>query len=66
VKERFVTVFEERLPEFCREVGVLWLVFSMLDRLVASNLTLLWFVSNFSVSVAAYLFGIYIEARASR
>lgn len=56
----------ERFAEALRECGILWLVFSILDRLVAGSLTAAWVLSNVSVSIAMWLFGIYIERRNKR
>ena len=63
MNERFLDVIVRQMPELWRECGVLWLVFSILDRLVINTLTAAWIVSNVSVSIAAWLLGIYIEAR---
>ncbi|HKO55115.1 MAG TPA: hypothetical protein VJ276_04510 [Thermoanaerobaculia bacterium] len=51
----------ERLAEALRECGVLWLVFSILDRWVADTLTPLWGFGNALASVALWVSGIYIE-----
>jgi hypothetical protein len=63
VKERLTAVLDERLSEFCRECGVLWLVFSLLDRLVANTITLSWVGWNVCGSLVVYAIGIYIEVR---
>jgi hypothetical protein len=42
---------------------MLWFVFSILDRLVLNTITAGWVASNLSASLAAWLLGIYIEAR---
>ena len=61
-----IDVFEERFAEAMRECGVLWLVFSLLDRLVDEKLSLPWIGWNLFVSVALWFIGTYIEARAKQ
>jgi hypothetical protein len=53
----------ERVAEAARELGILWLVFSLLDRLVAGTFTLPWAMVNGLVALAAWSFGLYIESR---
>ena len=49
--------------EALRECGILWLVFSVLDKAVSSRLTVPWTMWNFSGSVALWLLGMYIETK---
>lgn len=51
----------ERSSEALREIGVLWLVFAMLDKLLADELTLPWLLTNGTAAIAAWVSGIYIE-----
>lgn len=53
--------FAERASEAMREIGVLWLVFATLDKLVADELTVAWTVANGTAAIAAWAGGIYIE-----
>jgi hypothetical protein len=50
-----------RMGEAFREAALLWLVFSLLDRLVEGKLTTPWVTWNLCGSVAWWLFGIYFE-----
>jgi len=54
---------EERFSEACREVALLWLTFSLLDRLVAGTITFPWILGNGGVAIAAWVLGLYIELR---
>lgn len=63
MKSSLRDVFGSRLHEVLREIGVLWLVFSTLDRLIADKLTLSWFLLNAVFALAAWTMGIYIEWR---
>ena len=56
----------ERFAEAVRECGVLWLVFSILDRLLTDELTIPWAAWNISASVAVWVFGMYIELRVKK
>jgi hypothetical protein len=49
------------IAEGVREIGILWLVFSMLDRILANRLTLQWSIANVAGSVAIWLLGLYID-----
>ena len=51
----------ERFGEAARESAILWFVFSALDALVSRALTVPWFLSNTSVAIAVWAFGIYFE-----
>jgi hypothetical protein len=61
--ERQLARIEERVAEAARELGVLWLTFSLLDRLVAGTFTFLWALSNFSMALVFWTVGLYIEVR---
>ena len=65
MKERLREVFRHRLHEFLREFGLLWLVFAVLDRLVAEKLTPRWITTHLAIGIASWVIGIYIEARSS-
>jgi hypothetical protein len=54
VKERLQAVLDERVPDLCRECGMLWLVFSILDRLLANTITPSWIICNVCVSRHLY------------
>jgi hypothetical protein len=49
--------------ELFREAGLLWLVFSMLDRLVSETLTLPWSLGNCGAALALWFIGTVLEAR---
>jgi hypothetical protein len=51
----------ERSSEALREIGVLWLVFAILDKLLAEELTIAWTVTHGLAAFAAWTSGIYIE-----
>ena len=53
----------ERIAEAAREVGLLWFVFALLDKIVDGNLTFPWFAGNVCLSVVFWVFGMYIELR---
>jgi hypothetical protein len=65
-RTREFALISERLHEALRECGILWLVFSLLDRTVAGQLTVPWTFWNFSVAIALWSLGIYIEMKAKR
>ena len=48
-------LFEAHIAEGVREIGILWLVFSMLDRLVVNQLTFSWALTNILAAVAAWM-----------
>jgi hypothetical protein len=50
-----------RSSEAAREIGVLWLVFSVLDKLVVNELTVPWVVANGAVAVGTWVLSLYIE-----
>jgi len=54
---------QERLAEAFREVGVLWLTFALLDRLVSGTLTFPWVFVHGTLAIAAWSLGLYIELR---
>ena len=64
--ERRRQLLLEHGAEAVRECGVLWLVFAMLDKVVAGSLTMPWMLWNFSGSVAVWAFGMYIETKRQR
>jgi hypothetical protein len=53
--------FIERFAEAMREVGILWLTFALLDRLVSGTLTFPWAIGNALGAIAAWAGGLYIE-----
>jgi len=55
----------DRFAEAARECGILWLTFSLLDRLVSGTFTFPWGLTNATGSLAVWLVGIYIELRSS-
>jgi hypothetical protein len=59
----FREVLVERGPELFREIGVLWLVFSILDRVITNAVTPGWIASNVSLALVIWIFGIYLESR---
>ena len=61
-KKRIDQAFE-RVSELLREGALLWMVFGVLDRVVAERLTAIWFLSNVGSSVAIWVLGVYIELR---
>ena len=46
-----------------REFALLWLVFSMLDKLINDSLTTSWVAGNAAFGFAVWLFGAYLEFR---
>src|SRR6266545_4786365 len=57
-----LTVEEELLAyghagEGAREIGILWLVFSMLDRIVTNQLTFSWGLTNILGAIVTCVFG---------
>jgi len=61
--QHFREVLVERGPELFREIGVLWLVFSILDRVITNAVTPSWIASNVSLALVIWVFGIYLESR---
>ena len=55
--------YTEMVAEALREIGVLVLVFSLLDRLVAGRITVAWTVTATAVSVVTFATGCYLERR---
>jgi len=47
--------------EGVREIGILWLVFSMLDRIVTNQLTFSWGLTNILGAIVIWVFGVYID-----
>jgi hypothetical protein len=57
---------EFALRTFCellRETGLLWLVFSMLDRLISATLTVGWSLGNCGAALTLWIIGTGVEAR---
>jgi len=61
--ERQRRVRTERFAEALRECGLLWLVFSNLDRLLGDSLTFLWFAANTMMGLVLWALGTYIEMK---
>jgi ABC-type uncharacterized transport system permease subunit len=61
-----IDLLTHRISEALREMAVLWLVFAMLDKLVANELTASWMMSNCVVCIAGWIAGFYIEMTAVR
>ncbi len=49
------------MAEAFREIGILIFVFSLLDKIVAGNITLLWASVVVALSVAFFVAGIVLE-----
>ncbi len=47
--------------EGAREIGILWLVFSTLDRIVTNQLTFSWGLINILGAIVFWVFGVYID-----
>ena len=56
--------YAQMVAEALREIGVLVLVFSLLDRLVAGRITFVWVLFAVLVSFAVFFYGCYLEGRA--
>lgn len=52
-----------RIAEALREIAVLWLVFSILDELIAGKLTVRWLMTNIASCFVLWALGTYIEFR---
>lgn len=61
--ERQWEVFRGHFGEAFREIGVLWLVFSCLDRVVSGTFTWLWGFRNILGAIAMWAIGTYIDIR---
>ncbi len=61
-----LNLFKEHAAEAFRECAILWLVFSLLDRTIAGQLTVTWTWWNFSGSIAVWTIGMYIEVKRKR
>lgn len=46
-----------------REFALLWLVFALLDSVMADKLTLLWLIGNFAGCATLWTIGAYFEMR---
>jgi hypothetical protein len=55
-----------RVSEGMREVGVLWFVFALLDKLVAEQMTAEWLIVNTFASGIVWYVGVYIEWESER
>lgn len=66
MRERVRVVVVARMHKAFREIAVLWLVFAIVDRLVASSLTIAWVCVNVAIAVAFWICGIYIESTESK
>ena len=51
----------DRIAEAAREFAILWVTFSLLDRLVSGTLTYPWAMTNTGIAIAVWCFGVYIE-----
>jgi hypothetical protein len=54
---------EERISELFREIALLWLVFAVLDKFVAEQLTVTWAVLNGAFAITLWIFALTIELR---
>lgn len=61
--EERTIILADRIAELFREFAILWLTFSLLDKLVAGQLTIPWLLANGLFSIAAIVAGTYIELR---
>jgi hypothetical protein len=52
---------EEMIGEGLRDVGILILVFAVLDKLVNGQITLWWTLAAVSVSALVFASGCYVE-----
>lgn len=53
------------LGEALREIGVLILVFSVLDKIVAGGITIRWAIVAFSLSAVSFSLGVLMERNRS-
>lgn len=56
-------LFVRHAGELCRECGMLWLVFSLLDRIVSDSFTFRWAISNVAAALPVWIVGTYIAIR---
>jgi len=56
-------LFVRHAGELCRECGMLWLVFSLLDRIVSDSFTFRWAISNVAAALLVWIAGTYIDLR---
>jgi hypothetical protein len=54
-------LFKQHGAEAARQFGILWLVFALLDKVVAGAITVPWMIWNFLFSIAMWTAGMYIE-----
>ena len=51
----------DRVAEGSREAALLWFVFSALNALITSRLTIPWAAANTVGAVGVWMFGMYVE-----
>ena len=56
-------LFVSHAGELCRECGMLWLVFSLLDRIVSDSFTFRWAITNVAAALLVWIAGTYIDLR---
>ena len=54
---------EKMLGDGFREVGVLVLVFALLDRILSGNITIRWTLAALALGILFFCTGLYIERR---
>ncbi len=54
---------EQMVGEAFREVGILILVFAILDKLVSGSITGKWTLTAFGISAFFFSAGVYLERR---
>ncbi|MEA2465122.1 MAG: hypothetical protein QOJ98_2869 [Acidobacteriota bacterium] len=55
-----------RVSEALREMAVLWVVFAVLDKLVAEKLTLQWVATHCALALVGWVVALYIEFMSDR
>jgi hypothetical protein len=60
-KRKRMDHFFDRFTELIREMALLWMVFAVLDRVIAEKLTLGWALANAGIGVAGWAIAVYIE-----
>jgi hypothetical protein len=60
VRENRILIIE-RMAEGSREAALLWFVFSALDALITSRLTIPWMAANTTGALGVWTFGLYVE-----
>lgn len=51
------------MGELLRECGLLWLVFSLLDRIVSDTFTFRWAFPNVTAALIVWSLGTYMDVR---